>query len=184
MVRLVFAALEEERLLRAVQRPVEEGQPAAEKRGANRIVQQFPHRRLGVLALEEEDHVAVRQEDRLPLGDRFVVLLVRSFLEQLQGPLTRFGLQCREQNDALLHAAKSTSEAPGDRPAGRRRFCVSFVLLLVADGSNRDRDVGVVGEDPVNAKAIEEPELRWEVTGRLHVDGARGIALAEVLRQE
>jgi hypothetical protein len=67
-------------LLRAVQRPVEEGQPAAEKRGPNGIVQQFPHRRAGVLALEEEDHVAVRQEDRLPLGDRFVVLLVRGFL--------------------------------------------------------------------------------------------------------
>jgi hypothetical protein len=52
----------------------------------------------------------------LSLGDGFVVIF-RAFLKQLQGPLARAGFQCREQNDAFLHAAKSTSEAPGDLSA-------------------------------------------------------------------
>jgi hypothetical protein len=44
------------------------------------------------------------------------------------------------------------------------------------------RHVGVVGEHPIHAEAIVKPELSGKVTWRLHVDRARWIALAEVLR--
>ena len=45
-----------------MQRPVEEGQPAAEKRGANRIVEELAHGFARVFALEEEFAVDIPDE--------------------------------------------------------------------------------------------------------------------------
>jgi hypothetical protein len=50
--------------------------------------------------------------------------------------------------------------------------------------ADRDRDVWVVAEQTVDAELVEQPQLGWEVTGRLQVDRAGRVALAEVLGQE
>ena len=72
------------------------------------------------------------------------------------------------------------------RPATRPRAAAPWAGLaprehLVADG---DGDVGVVAEHPVEPELVEQPQLGREVAGRLEIDRAGRVALAEVLGQE
>jgi hypothetical protein len=63
----------------------------------------------GVLALEEV--ITCVRHHRLPLGDRLVVLILRGLLDSSRAR-SRALLERREQNDTLLHAAKSRAKRP------------------------------------------------------------------------
>src|SRR6185437_856455 len=108
---------DEERLVAAVERPVEERQPRLDRRRANRVIQDFANRLIGAGALEEEHHLGLREKDSCPRRDRLVRGLL---LDQLEYTLPRAGLQWRNEHYPFHTASSLLADA--HRPGCSRRL--------------------------------------------------------------